>query len=210
MDLIDRGAEPARLRAQRKLAAHMRPGEQVVTFDICRSSSDFGVLMRGRGERVDAVLSDQAVYLVQRRGVTDRLAFDQIMEVIWVEPSSDPLAALAVGENLAKLVEIRLWDDRRIALVPMGKPTDFSRRLHGSVNHLVATHHVVLMGGGRGGNVRQWLNPRHPDAFVWDFIPDEGVDASRGLPREALQRRIRQLTEANAASRSPEPEPDDR
>jgi hypothetical protein len=56
-------------RAERQLAAAFEPGEKVVQFDIGKSQ---------RGERLDAIATNRALYLVPRGGAALRLPYNTI------------------------------------------------------------------------------------------------------------------------------------
>jgi hypothetical protein len=66
MGFLDRSAMR---RTERQLAAALEPGEDVIEFDVGRSE---------RGQRVDCIATNRALYLVARGGGTLRLPYNTI------------------------------------------------------------------------------------------------------------------------------------
>ncbi|MFJ5843055.1 hypothetical protein ACIQGO_41140 [Streptomyces shenzhenensis] len=189
-------------RAARGLAPRMEQNEQLIAFDICRTSSDLGELFRNRGIRVDVVVSDQALYLV-RNGDTrtvDRLLFDDIARVGYTPPPSpDDMAAslqYAMLGPMAKLIVVHLWGNSSFAFMPYqrnGRSEVGPELLSRVPDRTVATHRIELLPDGRGVTVIQSTGPRGSIGFNWDFTPDDGVDVDGEPLSSEFKKRMNQL-----------------
>jgi hypothetical protein len=180
----------------------MEEGEQPIAFDICRSSGDLGELLAYRGTRVDVVVSDRALYLARNGDThrTDRLLFDDVDRVSYTPPPApnDTVAGIhyAMLGPMAKLIVVRLWGDKSIALMPYRRNghSDVGPELLARVpDRTVATHRIELQQDGRGVTVTQSTGPRGSIGFNWDFTPDDGVDVDSDPLRSEFKKRMHQL-----------------
>ncbi|MFG2419655.1 hypothetical protein ACGFWD_11465 [Streptomyces sp. NPDC048448] len=193
-------------RAARRLAARMEQGEQLIAFDICRTSNDLGQLLSRRGIRVDVVVSDRALYLVPNGDsrLFDRFAFDDIDRIGYTPPPApnDVSAALqyAMLGPMAKIIMLHLWGDRAIALMPYqrnGRSEVGPELLTRVPDRTVATHRIELLQGGLGVTVTQSTGRQGTVGFNWNFTPDDGVDVhSEPLSREFKKRMYELMRDA--------------
>ncbi|UXY24957.1 hypothetical protein N8I84_41735 (plasmid) [Streptomyces cynarae] len=191
----------AMARAERRLAQFMEPGEAVLAVDICQTGSDLLQILSGRGPRVHVALSDRALYLVQRGGVTDRLPLSEISDVDFKErPDPNDLVAIAVyaADRRARLVTISLWDGRTFGFLPVGRNAvaTFGPGLKARVPDRTVAEHRVELGDGRGVRVVQLRGRPGSIGFDWDFVTDDGVDVRREPLRTVFDQKMRELMRA--------------
>lgn len=103
-------------RAERKLAPVLEPGERILEFDIFPMPGSR--IFPGPAQRVDALLSDRAVYLV-------------------AGPQSIRIPIVEIGEVIVEgpRVGIRLVDEQLVVLgAPAGRARPFTSMLQSKVS----------------------------------------------------------------------------
>lgn len=199
-------------RAQRRLAPIMELGETVLEVDICQGGSDLFQILSGRGPRVHVVLSDRALYLIQRGGGTDRLPVSEISDVDFKErpDPADPVAsAVYAADRLARLVKIRVWDGTTVALLPVGRRAAalFGPALKARVPDRTVAEHRIDFGDGRGVRVVQQRGRPGSVGYDWDFVPDDGVDVDKEPLRALFDQKMRELMREAGDPNADAPQP---
>lgn len=199
-------------RTHRRLARFMEPGEAVLAADICQTGSDLHQILSGRGPRVHVALSDKALYVVHRGGVTDRLLLSEISDVDFKErPDPNDLVASVVfaADRLARLVTISLWDGRTFGLLPVGRNAVamFGPELKARVPDRTVAEHRVELGDGRGARVVQLRGKPGSIGFDWDFVADDGVDVYKEPLRTVFDQKMRELMRAAGDPNADTPRP---
>jgi hypothetical protein len=180
----------------------MEPGEVVLAVDICQTGSDLLQILSGRGPRVHVAVSDKALYVAHRGGVTDRLPLGDISDVGFRErpdPGGGFVASTVFAtDRLARLVTITLWDGRAYGLMPMGRNAVamFGSELKARVPDRTVAEHRVELGDGRGVRVIQLRGRPGGIGFDWDFVADDGVDVGKEPLRTVFDQKIRELMRA--------------
>ncbi|MCD0453731.1 hypothetical protein LO762_31770 [Actinocorallia sp. API 0066] len=188
-------------RAQRAIQSQMEAGEALISYDICRTSGDLAMILAGRGERVDVLLSDRAIYLALK-GNSKRLSRIRITDladiVFTPEPAGDDFAerfAYTANGTLSRLVVLTLLTGEKAALLPMGRQSAmFGPDLVRLFDALVVAEHRIIFQDGLGVTVtqRQGSNPDTND-FTWNYSCDEGIDINVEPWRSEFDDRMRQL-----------------
>lgn len=184
----------------------MEPGETVTAADICRTSARLEELVSGRGATVDVIVTDRAVYLVHRRRplVADRVTYDEIESVVCNErpepgDAKEQIIHAMLGP-MARLVQIRLWGDRTVGLMPKGGRHAyalFAGELNKRVpDRTVATYEIPLLDDGRGARVTQSRGPGGSIGYNWNFVTDDGVDVTADPVKSKFDARMRELMRA--------------
>lgn len=189
-------------RAGRALAPRMEPGEQLLAFDICRTDPQIDEVLNGGGARVDVVLSDRAVYVVNGGDAQamNRIPFDDIHSCAFTRlPAPGDLEAslhYAVIGALARVFVVHLWDENSFAFMPHQRnglsvvAPELSARIP---DRTVATHRIALLPDGRGVTVTQSSGPPGSAGFDWNFTTDGGVDVEDENISGPFKRRMYQL-----------------